>query len=589
MGSRVCGKEPLSPQDRKWIRRQRLQVEPINRGVSWLRAKFTTGLLALLSAAAFLLVLACANVAGLLLARAAAQEQQNAIRLAVGASRARLTQQWLMEGAVLAFMGGVGGLLMARACLPLLDGMLPPMRNIMTQPLPAALHLSVDLRVFAFAVLICCGAALLTAIAPAWHAARADLMTPLKAVSLNRRGSRVRALLVACQVAICTMVTCNAGLMLATLRNLETIDPGFKTERIVTFSIDSGLQKYDQAQTYALALRLADETRNLPGVAAAAFAVKPLLRGAGMRMSVAPIGGTRSANEVLNSDMNSVSPGYFEALGIRLLAGRTFDNRDLRPSKPKPVVVNETFVRRFFPGRFFSKANGVGQRFGDAQGDPLEPRYEVVGVAADSKYRSLREAPFPAVFGCIRTADDLPQPSFELIVRSSGDPASIISAVRSTLRSIDARLPFREVHTLREDLAASLWSEHTLVRLGSLFSTLAVLLAAIGLYGLLSLVVVERSREIGIRMALGARPVDVLEATALGALLFVGAGIASGLLGAVATAALLRSVLFGVSPWDAQTLGSSVAVVAACAAMATLWPAARAARLDPSATLRQSA
>ena len=155
--------------------------------------------------------------------------------LGVGASRARLTQQWLMEGAVLAFAGGVGGLLMTRALLPLLDGMLPPMRNIMTQPLPRALHVSIDLRVFAFAVLVCCGAALLTAVAPAWHAARADLITPLKGVNSTRHGARIRAFLVACPVAICTVVIANAGLMVATLRNLEKMGPGFRTERVITF------------------------------------------------------------------------------------------------------------------------------------------------------------------------------------------------------------------------------------------------------------------------------------------------------------------------------------------------------------------
>jgi predicted permease len=576
-------KKPLSAQDRQWIRERRLAVEPIKRGISWLRAKFSTGLLALLAAAVFLLVLACANVAGLLLARAAAEEQQNAIRLAVGASRARLTQQWLMEGALLASLGGLGGLLTTRALLPFVDGMLPPMRNLMTESLPPALHLSVDLRVFAFAVLICCGAALLTAIAPAWQATRADPMGPLKAANSNRRSARIRALLVACQVAVCTMVIGNAGLMVATLRNLEKMDPGFRIERVITFTVDTGLEKYDQAQTYALALRLEDETHNMPGVAAAAFAVKPLLRGAGMRFSVAPIGGARSAIEELNSDLNAVSPGYFETLGIRLLAGRTFDNRDLGPSKPKPVVVNETFMRRFFP-----HTNGVGERFADADGNPLEPRYEVIGVVADSKYRSLREAPFPAAFGCLRSADDLSRSSFELIIRASGDPKSVISEMRKTLRGIDARLPFREIHTLREDLDASLWAEYTLARLGSLFSALAVILAAIGLYGLLSFVVVERSREIGIRLALGAQPRDILRATTFRTLRYVAAGIASGLAGAIATALLLRSVLFEVSPWNAQTLVSSAAIVAVCAALATLAPALRAIRLDPADTLRHS-
>jgi hypothetical protein len=223
------------------------------------------------------------------------------------------------------------------------------MRNLMTQQLPRALHVSLDFRVFAFAALLCCGATILAAISPAWYAARADLITPLKSANSSRRSTRIRALLVAAQVAICTMVIVNAGLMVVTLRNLETVNPGFRRDHIITFTVDTGLQKYDISQTYALALRLSRETHNLPRIAATSVAVKPLMRGAGMRLSVVPIGGKRSAIEELNSDVNVVTPGYFETLGIRLIAGRTFDGRDLRPRKPSPVVVNETFVRRFFP------------------------------------------------------------------------------------------------------------------------------------------------------------------------------------------------------------------------------------------------
>lgn len=577
------GRKPLSEEDRKWIHRQRLQVEPINRGVSWLRQKFSTGLMALLGAALLLLVLACANVAGLLLAQAAAQEQYNAIRLAIGASRARLMQQWLAEGAVLALAGGAAALLITWVCLPLVNGVLPPIRGLDTRQLPAILHVPLDFRVFACVLLLCCGSTIAAAISPAWHAAHADLLTPIKSANSSRRNTRVRLFMVAAQVAVCAMVVADSGLLVETLRNLESMNPGFRRDHVITFSVDTGMQKYDGSQTSALASRLLLDTRNLPGVAAASVAVKPLLRGAGMRMSITPIAGKRSAQEDLNSDSNVVTPGYFETLGMRLIAGRVFTDRDLAAHVPAPVVVNETFARTFFPGK-----NAVGRYFDWANDGALTPRFEIAGIVADAKYRSLREAAFPALFTCLRTPDDFPPAPFQLLVRTFGEPKPIVASVEQILHRIDPDLPFREIHTLSEDIDASLWAEHTLARLGLLFAALATLLAAIGLFGLLSYIVVERSKEIGVRMALGARRGDIVEVAALPTLKLVAVGIGLGLAGSAGTAVLLRSLLFAVLPWNVETQVATAAILMICAAAATFGPLARAVRLDPSEALRHS-
>lgn len=580
----LSAQKSLSEEDRNWIRRQELQVESLARGVSWLRQKFSTGLIALVGAALFLLLLSCTNIAGMLLARAATQEQQNAIRLAVGASRRQLAQQWLAESSILVFVGAVLALPIAHGCLPLVNSVLPPIRDLTTRQLPVALHVSLDLRVFAFLLLLCCGSTILVAISPAWHAAHADLTQPLKSANSTRRNTRVRFLLVALEVAMCTMVLANAGLLVQTLRKLESVDLGFRPDHVITFSIETGVQKYEQSQTFALAKRLLNETRSLPGVASASLAAKPLLRGAGLRTNVTPIGGKRSTQEELNSDLNAVSPGYFETLGMKLLAGRVFDDRDLRPGTPAPVVVNQTFARSFFPGM-----NALGQHFDNSPGGEIPvPRYEVVGIVADSKYRSLREGSFPAVFSCLRVPGDLPDAPFQVLVRTFDDPMSTVPFVARTLRGIDPGLPFSEVHMLREEVDISLWPEHTLVRIGLLFSGVAILLAVIGLYGLLAYIVVERRREIGVRMALGASPIDIVRATALPTLMLVVAGIGFGLASSVATGVLLRNLLFAVSPWNIETQAASAGLVALCAVLAIVWPAVRAARLDPSIGLRHT-
>jgi predicted permease len=581
--SAYSAQKPLSADDRKWIRLQKLRVEPMARGVSWLRVKFSTGLIALMSAALVLLLLACTNVAGMLLARAASQEQQNAIRLAVGASRARLMQHWLAEGAIIAFAGGLAALALVSVCLPFVNRALPPFRDLSTRQLPVALHVSIDYRVFEFALLLCCASTLIAAISPAWHAAHADLLAPLKSANSSRRGTRVRFGLAAAQVAICTLVLSNVGLLVKTLGKLESLDLGFTRDHVITFSVDTGIQKYEPLQTYALASRLLSETRNLPGIASASVAVKPLLRGAGMRVSVTPIGGKRSPPEELNSDSNTVSPGYFETLGMRLLAGRVFNDHDLRDGKPLPVVVNQTFVRTFFPA-----GSALGQHFDNSGSDHPIASYEIVGIVADSKYRSLREGSFPAVFNCLRKADDFPDAPFQLLVRTVGNPASIISSMDRTLHGIDQNLPFRETHMLSEEVDTSLWAEHTLVRLGLLFSGAVVLLAVVGLYSLLSIVIIEQRKEIGIRMALGAQPIDVVKRTALRTLMLVSAGIGFGLTSSGVSAVLLRDLLFDVSPWNAETQLASAGLVVVCAALAIFWPVMRAVRLDPSSALRDA-
>jgi hypothetical protein len=269
-------------------------------------------------------------------------------------------------------------------------------------------------------------------------------------------------------------------------------------------------------------------------------------------------------------------------MGMTILAGRTFDQRDVRPGTPAPVVVNETFANTFFPGM-----NAIGQHYDNAsESDRAIPNYEIVGIVADSKYRSLREGAFPAVFNCLRTPDDLPDAPFQLLIRTFEDPKSVIASMGRTLRGLDPALPFSEVHTLSEEIDISLWPEHMLVRLGLLVSGIATLLAAIGLYGLLSYVVAERRREIGVRLALGAGPFDIAQATALRTCVVVGIGIGAGLASSIATATLLRGLLFDVSPWNVGTLAVSAGFVIFCSGAAIVLPIARATRLEPGVALR---
>jgi predicted permease len=582
----ISAQRPVTEDDRRWIQSRPTRVDGIERGVSRLRDRFQTGLLTLMGAVALFLTLACASVAGLLLARVTAREREIAVRLALGATPARVVRQWLAESTLLTLLGGLGGLLIAWICLPLLDRLLPPIRNLLTQQLPVTLHVALNMRVFGFTLLICACAAILTGASPAWQASRTDLMTALKSGDGTPRSMLLRMMLVGVQVAICTVVLANLGLMVETLRGLDHSNAGFDRGHVVTFTLDTALEKYTPQQTQAFALRLVQETRHLPGVSSAAIAARALMRGGGIRATMGRTGSRPSALDGLNTDINMVSPGYFESMGMRLLAGRTYEQRDTEAPAPLPRVVNQSFVERFFPG-----VNPIGQTFGNSEGEQLiQPKFQIVGVVADARYRSLREASFPEVFNCIcRPSDMLPNSFFQLEVRSHGNPASVISAVQGLLRGMGESSALREIRTLGEDIDASLWTEHMMFRLGSFFAALSALLTGISLYGLLSYAVGRRSREIGIRVALGAGPSDVVKAIFMKTLFFVLAGIAAGLAASALIGQFLRSLLYGVSYTDKWAYGIGVVLVLVTAAIATTLPAIRAARLDPSVALRRPA
>jgi predicted permease len=570
---------PLTEEERKGLLADDSRLESIEHGVSLLRIRFGAGLLTLFGGAALLLLLACANIAGLLLARAAGREREMAVRAALGASRARLIRHWLAEAAILTAAGGVLGLLLARACLALIADRLPALRDIGTQLVPVALDPKLDARVFLFTLGLCAAAALLAGLAPAWHSARANLNDSLKAAAApDPRRARLRTLLTVAQVAIGTLVLAVSGLLVTTLHRLSATPAGFDTEHTVTFTMDTTFAKYTKDQNRALAERLERETRTLPGVAAAAVGSRSLMRGSGIKTAVA-LPGQRGPHD-LNASINAVSPPWFETMGMKIVAGRNLAELDGAESAPTRVVVNQTFARRFFPGE-----NPLGRKFGVGRDQLARASFEIVGVVTDARYRSFREPVQPTFFSCAcgaRGSDAF----FHLEVRAIGPPETVIASVESLMRKIDPNLPFREVRTLRTDVDDSLWAERALAAIATVLSTIAALIASVGLYGLLSYTLAQRRREIGIRIALGARPGDIGRATLLRVLGILLAGAVAGIGAAIPAARLIQSVLYEIAPADPAANASAVVLMLGAGLAASALPAWRASRVDPWLSLR---
>jgi predicted permease len=529
-----------------------------------------------MSVVGLVLLIACTNLANLLLARASARRKEVAVRLALGASRLRVVRQLLTESLLLSLAGGAAGLLLAFWILALVVAYRPPME------LPLWIETSVDWRVLAFTLLASLATCLLFGLAPALQATRTELVPALKdaGAQVGRSRSRLRAALVVAQVTLSLVLLVAAGLTARALARLRAANPGFEVEGGLVMSFDLGLQGYDEARGREFQRRLVERVRAVPGVREASLTdLLPLsLNYSSTNTYVEGQPPARGAN-VPNPMAASVGADYFSAMGIPLVAGRGVEERDGKDA-PRVVVVNETFARRFWPGADPAR-EAVGKRlsFESDQG----PWVQIVGVARDGKYWTLAEAPQMFVYVPLTQSYDS---SVTLVARAQGDPRALVPAIREEVRRLDPTLPAFDVKTLSEHMGVSLFPARVAAALLGAFGLVALLLAAMGVYGVVSYAAAQRTREIGIRVALGAQTRDVLRLVAGRGMLLVGVGLSLGLACALALTRFMEGLLYGVSATDPVTFALVVLLLGGVALLACLAPARRAAKVDPVVALR---
>jgi len=525
---------------------------------------------------ALVLLVACANVANMLLARAVARRKEIAVRLALGAGRLRIIRQMLTESVLLSLIGGVGGLLLAGWSSNLLATLLP-------QSFPGnsiAPDVSLDARVFLYTFLLSTVTGVVFGLAPALQSSKPDVIATLKdqAVTFGRGRTRftLRNLLVVTQVAISMLLLVSAGLFLRNLRNTQHPEPGFVTNNGLMMSFDLGLARYDKARGQIFEEQLLQRVRSLPQIQSASLAEFVPLTDAGSLTPLYVEGEPtpdRFDDDSLLSN-NTVGLDYFRTMGIPFVKGRDFNSSDTA-SSPEVIIVNETLARRLSPD-----GNAVGKRIRmDSQGDYLE----VVGVVRDIKYRQLSEK--PPFFGYLPLSQRY-RSSMTLHVRTPSDPVAAINQLRAEINALDSNLPLTGVKTMQEHMRLPLAPAKLLALLSSTFGILALLLASIGLYGVMAYVVGSRTREIGIRMALGAQTSGVRRLVIVQGMRLALTGVAVGVVAALALTRVLSGVLYGVSATDPFTFAGVVVLLASVALLACLVPAWRATKVDPLVALR---
>jgi predicted permease len=531
----------------------------------------------LLGSAGFVLLIACANVANLLLARGTARQREFAVRCALGAGRHRLFQQSLTESALLAGFGGVAGIALAR-WIPALIKALPAPPFVS----PQALEFTLDWRSLACALLLSLATALLSGLIPAHQATRVELAAGVKDERSARgyRRSRLRAFLVVAQVSLSLLLLIVTGLFVQSVRKALASNPGFESGNLLLASVDLGLQGYDQQRGQEFYRQLPERVAALPGVRTATWLAKIPLDVHRFATDIEVEGQPGQPASPVNVDFNVVAPGCFHTLGIPQRRGRDFTAED-RPASPHVAIVSQTMAQRLWPQR-----DPLGQRlrlkwFGEA--NAFAGAVEVIGVVADSKYRAWTESPRGVMY--LPLSQNY-RPQMTLLVRTSGNPISLLGPIQNEVKALDIRLPLFNVKTMRQQINISVWPQEMGSGVLGAFGLLALLLAAVGIYGMMSFGVAQRTHEIGIRMALGAAPRDVVKSVLSQALSLVLAGIALGLVGALALTRFIASLLFGVKPTDPVTFAAVCLILTAVAVLASYLPARRAAKVDPLVALR---
>jgi len=543
-----------------------LLVDSAARGAYDVNATDVRSAAILATVVGLVLLIVCANVANLLLSRSAGRQKELSVRLSLGATRARLIRQMLTEALLLAAAGGALGVLVGywgRRLLPGPPGLLPPM----------------DWRVLAFVAAVTLVTGVLFGIAPALRATGGNVSAALKQNSRSATASKsllAKTLLVV-QVAVSLVLLVGAGLFIRTLHNLRNVDVGFNAQNLLLFRVQPSLNRYDAARSLELFRQLFERIGAVPGVRAVAYTNPTLLSGSVSSTSIFVRGRTYANPREDRPSINrlNVSPNFFETLGIPIAAGRGFNASD-GATAPKVVLINETAAKKYFPNE-----NPIGQHFGHN----LETRgqNEIVGVVRDAKYDSVREPAPPTMYVSYLQSG---AGGGTIAVRTAGDPAALTNSVREAVRQVDPNLPMMDVSTQLETVDQLLQRERTFAQAYALFGALAMTVAAIGLFGLMSYNVSRRTNEIGIRMALGAQRRDVLGLVMRESMILVAVGVAIGVGTALWASRFVATQLFGLPGTDAATVAAAVAVMLLAAAPAGFLPARRASGVDPMIALR---
>jgi predicted permease len=563
----------MSDQTMARFRKKEVTAEEGSRGQTDVSTEAKTPLSLLLGVTAFVLLIACANIANLLLARGASRSGEMAVRLSIGAGRAQLVSQLLAEACLLAVFGGIVSLLVARWTLGLMVWLLPP-------EAADAISLTLELPVLLFAGGLTLGTGLLFGLFPALHSTRPDLLSALKGQSGQPSGSRAaarfRTSLAVAQIALSMALLVAAGLFTRSLFNVGRVDLGLDADNVVTFRVSPELNGYTFERSRQLFERLEADLAALPGVRGATAAMVPLLANSNWNNGVWPEGFEVGPDTNNSSAFNEVGPGFCRTLGIRLIAGREFTPGDA-VGAPSVAIVNEAFARKFNLGR-----NVVGKRMGSGSGEKRD--IEIVGFVQDAKYSQVKRAIPPQYF--IPYRQDKEVGSMTFYVRTSLDATALVGSVGRVVARIDPNLPLEDLRTLREQVRQNVFLDRFITVLSATFAVLATLLAAIGLYGVLAYTLTQRTREIGLRMALGAAPgrIRSMVLRQTGLMTIVGGVI--GLLAAVGVGRAAQSLLFEMKGYDPVVLGGAGVLLAAVAMAAGLMPAHRASRIDPIKALR---
>jgi predicted permease len=568
-----------TPYDKQQFLRMWLDVIPGGQGNSILRQQYEKPLWVLMSLTGFVLLIACANLASLLAARAMVRQKEMAVRLAIGSSRGRIIQQLMTESVLLALIGGFAGIVLASMLVKSLLTFLP--ENPMGYASSYGISSSPDIRILSFAVGLSLVTGVIFGLIPAVQAARPNIADTLKAQAASVTGGAAqinfRKFLVVAQITLSLLLLIGASLFIRSLANLHSVSPGFKTENLVQFDVELAPIGYDQQRADTFMRQLESRLDHLPGVEAAGIAAEPVLADIDWESVVKVEGHENKPGEATHAYVNRVSPGYFKALGIHLLSGRSFRESDTVDS-PKVVLVSESFAKHYF-----GNGSAVGHRIGRGY-DPSTPTdMEIVGVVNDIDYQDLRQKESRQVYLCALQGYNF---GGTIYLRTKSDPRTVFASARGVVHDLDPKAPVLNMKTVEDQLEASLVTERMIASLSTVFTVLAVALAVLGLYGVMAYMVTQRAREIGIRVALGAVFGSVVWLVMREVVLLTVTGVAVAVPLAAALSRFIASELYGIKPTDPISIATAALLLSFIAMLAGYVPAHRAASADPLRVLR---